>query len=726
MPEAEPVAAPVADESETTSESEASEPAIDDEAQADAGDAQTQDVAPTPASAPASTPAEERSSAKAVAVEEAGGARSALATDAVAAAPQVEAQAEDEADAGYVVDGKNITVTAADGVQKAISYINSQEDKENWTISLQKDTTYKRFNVIKNINGLTVNGNGATVSVLDGSELSNASGIVNNAPGVVVQSANVTFRDIVFMMGTETNGYWAASAISGSNGATTMEIANGLTIDNCTFNGSGVGFGVFLDNKLDTFTISNCTFGNLVDEKTTETVPLQGGGIYSEINGGLKKAVVSGNTFNNCSFAWHGSWDNGDGVTANSGTFEFTNNTVTGTKDLRSKVVVQDSTDAASTDVTISGNKLTNAMIGTVNLTLTDNENTKVNDPKADNTFNEGSYYTEACWYKDKEGNVVTYDVYSQHQGKTSGYWTYDDDEMKAYAAAYHISDDTISHIKAAIEAANRQIAAGGEGQLVIGQNSDTAEVFTLNKNAIVFKSYDPIDVVVSGEKVLSGKELEEGQFTFQLLDENGDVVSEATNEADGTIVFKGITFQKLGSYKYTVREIAGTDAGYTYDSYPEALTITISADYDSALSDKNKLVATSTFDDSDDAGIVFHNAYVVEPTPEPTPTPTPTPEPTPEPTPTPTPEPTPTPTPSVQPIPETEPMPTPKPTPAVASSVQPTPEPVPAPKHAAKATTRAVPQTGDGTNGLLAGILAALGIGSFGAARHLRRRDEE
>lgn len=576
---------------------------------------------------------------------------------------------------------KTITVTDADGIQKAIDYIGAQQDKTGWTINLQKGSSYSAFNIRRSIyDVLTVDGHGATVKVFTDKVTpytgsTTADDTTQAYYGVVVQSPNVTLRNIVFDMGTHTDGLWKASAICASNGKTTMDIANNLTVENCTFNGSGVGNGIMTDNKLDTYTVKDCTFKNLVNQKGDDVA---GCGIYTEVEGGLKKVTITGNKFENCSFAWHGSWDNGDKVTPNSGTFEFTNNEVTGTKDLRNKVVVQDTLSNAPTDVTIKGNTLTHAMIGTVNLTLTNNSNTKVNDVKGGNTYNEDSYYTEACWYKDTQGKVITYDVFAENQGTTSGYWTYDEAALDAYAKAYNVSAATIQHMKDAIEAANKKIAAGGSGELVFGQNEDTAEVFTLNKNAIIFKSYDPVEVKIKGTKVLKGATLKGGEFTFQLLDENGKVLSTATNAADGSITFKSIYFKKIGTYRLMVREVKGNAAGITYDDYPEVVTINVGAHYESALSDKNKLVAAVVTDDSDDKGIVFQNAYATAPVEHTTPA---------------------------------------KQTPAAPKQASVKPQSA-APKAAA------IPKTGDttGQTGILAGLLAALGIGSVATARHMRK----
>ena len=50
---------------------------------------------------------------------------------------------------------------------------------------------------------------------------------------------------------------------------------------------------------------------------------------------------------------------------------------------------------------------------------------------------------------------------------------------------------------------------------------------------------------------------MEDGQFTFELRDENDKLVGKAKkNNADGQVVFDEITYDKAGTYKYTVSEV--------------------------------------------------------------------------------------------------------------------------------------------------------------------------
>ena len=69
-----------------------------------------------------------------------------------------------------------------------------------------------------------------------------------------------------------------------------------------------------------------------------------------------------------------------------------------------------------------------------------------------------------------------------------------------------------------------------------------------------------PAKARVSARKVLEGATLTDGQFSFELVDESGQVVSTARNAADGTITFDELTYDEAGEHTYTVREVLPDD----------------------------------------------------------------------------------------------------------------------------------------------------------------------
>ncbi|MCR8968261.1 Spy0128 family protein [Streptococcus zalophi] len=144
--------------------------------------------------------------------------------------------------------------------------------------------------------------------------------------------------------------------------------------------------------------------------------------------------------------------------------------------------------------------------------------------------------------------------------------------------------------------------------------------VATVTSEPVSFtNTYAPssTSVIVTATKTLIGRELKADEFTFELKNESGDVVSTAKNAADGTITFTGLTFDKVGTYNYTLTEVKGDLADVTYDTKKHVVVVTVTDDQSGAL------VATVTSEP-----ISFTNTYVTT-TEEPTTSTTTTEEPT-------------------------------------------------------------------------------------------------
>ena len=92
-----------------------------------------------------------------------------------------------------------------------------------------------------------------------------------------------------------------------------------------------------------------------------------------------------------------------------------------------------------------------------------------------------------------------------------------------------------------------------------------------------------PVKTKFNFSKALAGRALKNGEFTFQLKDENGTVLQTKTNNASGVIAFDDLTFTKaeVGVHHYTVEEVvpANKEAGMTYDPMKAAVTITVTKD---------------------------------------------------------------------------------------------------------------------------------------------------
>lgn len=105
-------------------------------------------------------------------------------------------------------------------------------------------------------------------------------------------------------------------------------------------------------------------------------------------------------------------------------------------------------------------------------------------------------------------------------------------------------------------------------------------------KTVITNTILDPIKKDLSFKKELQGRTLQEGEFTFNLLDEKGNVVQTVTNSADGTIQFTNLLFEKPGTYTFKVKEVSGTDSRITYDNSEKEATVVVTQEGKALIAD--------------------------------------------------------------------------------------------------------------------------------------------
>ena len=116
-------------------------------------------------------------------------------------------------------------------------------------------------------------------------------------------------------------------------------------------------------------------------------------------------------------------------------------------------------------------------------------------------------------------------------------------------------------------------VTDNGDGTL--SANVEGPEKMTFNN------TYEPEDAAVSvtAMKKLDGSVLKDGQFTFQLKDEDGEVVSTVKNAADGKVVFESMTFHEAGEYKYTITEVNDKQEKVTYDAKAQNIIVKVTDD---------------------------------------------------------------------------------------------------------------------------------------------------
>lgn len=120
------------------------------------------------------------------------------------------------------------------------------------------------------------------------------------------------------------------------------------------------------------------------------------------------------------------------------------------------------------------------------------------------------------------------------------------------------------------------EVTDNGVGNLVADLDYAVAGA---EKDGITFTNVykaAPVEVVIDGNKELTGRKLAEDEFTFELK-EKGETIDSVSNDAEGRFVFEALTFDEVGEYEYEVSELKGTLGGVTYDEtvYTVAVKVT-------------------------------------------------------------------------------------------------------------------------------------------------------
>ena len=146
-----------------------------------------------------------------------------------------------------------------------------------------------------------------------------------------------------------------------------------------------------------------------------------------------------------------------------------------------------------------------------------------------------------------------------------------------------------------------------GKGNLSVSHKPDGDVAFTFT-NAYNVK---PVEDRITATKVLTGRDMAEGEFSFELVEGEGKdvkVVATGKNAADGKITMSPIEYTKAGTHAYTLREVKGgtTSKGITYSDAKYTIETTITDNGDGTLS------ATHVLKDVKVAE--FKNSYNVTP----------------------------------------------------------------------------------------------------------------
>ena len=182
----------------------------------------------------------------------------------------------------------------------------------------------------------------------------------------------------------------------------------------------------------------------------------------------------------------------------------------------------------------------------------------------------------------------VTYTAAGEH--------TYTLRETKAGATENGITYSTAEYTIVTI------VKDNGDGTLSVEHKLQNVEEATFENAYNVTSKSSSVTDQITATKVLTGRALEKGEFSFELV-EGDKVVATGANAADGKITMSEITYTEAGKHTYTLREVPG-DAGngITYDGKTYTIETTITDNGDGTLSAAHKLK------DADEAK--FSNSY--------------------------------------------------------------------------------------------------------------------
>lgn len=149
-----------------------------------------------------------------------------------------------------------------------------------------------------------------------------------------------------------------------------------------------------------------------------------------------------------------------------------------------------------------------------------------------------------------------------------------------------------------------------GEGNLRVSRKPDGNVAFTFTNTYSVTPVETSVTDQITATKVLTGRELAAGEFSFELVEGEGKdakVVATGKNAADGMITMSPIEYTKAGTHTYTLREVKGNAGGITYSDAKFTIETTITDNGDGILKAEHVLK-------DDVKAATFENSYSVTP----------------------------------------------------------------------------------------------------------------
>lgn len=208
----------------------------------------------------------------------------------------------------------------------------------------------------------------------------------------------------------------------------------------------------------------------------------------------------------------------------------------------------------------------------------------------------------------DADGNITMVNVDGVTDGivfNTPGDFSYvlreviPDEAVAVEGGMYEL--DGVTYIPASYNV-TAHVTDNGDGTMSVawsmtdGEGKDVTEAQFVNMYNV-----DPTSVVLGAGKMLSGRDLKSGEFTFELKNADGNVVSAAKNDENGAVTFEEQLFGNAGEYHFTISEVKGNDKTITYDETVFEVIVKVTDNGDGTL--------TAEIDNGGKE-IVFNNTY--------------------------------------------------------------------------------------------------------------------
>lgn len=148
-----------------------------------------------------------------------------------------------------------------------------------------------------------------------------------------------------------------------------------------------------------------------------------------------------------------------------------------------------------------------------------------------------------------------------------------------------------------------------GKGNLSVSRKPDGNAAFTFTNTYSATPVETSVTDQITANKVLTGRELAAGEFSFELVEGEGKdakVVATGTNNAEGKITMNAVKYDKPGKHTYTLREAKGNAGGITYSDAKFTIETTITDNGDGTLKAEHVLKGTEPAE--------FKNTYSVTP----------------------------------------------------------------------------------------------------------------